>query len=106
MIPLFSLELHAACIQDLTCLDGKTLVDVTWKHDVLKAEASTAFTCIRTNTIPTARVNVAMCPLSRMEIALEVTPEETQKGVTLNGEQKESEADVDETKGLPLMITL
>ena len=33
--------------QELTCLDGKTPIDVTWNHDVLKAEASTAFTCIR-----------------------------------------------------------
>ena len=47
MIPLFSLGLHEACIQELTCLDGKTLIDVTCNHDVLKAEASTAFTCIR-----------------------------------------------------------
>ena len=103
MIPLFSLELHAACIQDLTCLDGKTPVDVTWNHDVLKAEASTAFTCIRTNTIPTARVNVA---LSRMEMALEVALEELQQITTLSSDHQESEADVDETKGLPLMITL
>ena len=100
MISLFSLELHAACFQELTCLDGKTLVDVTWKHDVLKAEASTAFTCIRPHENDTHSASERG---TRMEMALEVAPEELQQIATLH---QESEADVDETKGPSLTITL
>ena len=58
---------------------------------------------VPTNTIPTARVNVG---LSRMEMALEVAPEELQQIVTLNSDHQESEADVDGTKGPSLMTTL
>ena len=58
---------------------------------------------VPTNTIPTARVNVA---LSRMEMTLEVALEELQQIATLNSDHQESEADVDETKGASLMTTL
>ena len=86
----------------------KTLHVWTAKH-LLMSLGNTTFSKLKpqlplpasvpTKTIPTARVNVA---LSRMEMALEVALEKLQQIATWNSDHQESEADVDETKGLPL----